>query len=55
MTRGLRMIDCQMATPHLLSLGAQLIPRPSFIEMLAVHVGRRTAAGALVGCHARIH
>jgi leucyl/phenylalanyl-tRNA--protein transferase len=32
------MIDCQMATPHLLSLGAQLIPRPDFIEMLAAHV-----------------
>jgi leucyl/phenylalanyl-tRNA--protein transferase len=37
--RGFRMVDCQMATPHLLSLGAQLIPRPSFIEMLALHVG----------------
>ena len=26
-SRGFHMIDCQMATPHLLSLGAQLIPR----------------------------
>jgi Leu/Phe-tRNA-protein transferase len=33
-----------MATPHLLSLGAQLIPRPSFIEMLALHVGDTTVA-----------
>ena len=41
--RDFRMIDCQMATPHLLSLGAQLIPRPSFIEMLAGHVGDEPA------------
>ncbi|HKQ15567.1 MAG TPA: leucyl/phenylalanyl-tRNA--protein transferase [Steroidobacteraceae bacterium] len=39
LAREFRMIDCQMATPHLLSLGAQLIPRPSFIEMLGGHVG----------------
>ena len=37
--RGYRMIDCQMATPHLLSLGAKLIPRPAFIELLAANVG----------------
>jgi leucyl/phenylalanyl-tRNA--protein transferase len=37
--RGFHMIDCQMATPHLLSLGAQLIPRPTFIDMLADRVG----------------
>ena len=28
------MIDCQMATPHLISLGAELIPRKSFTELL---------------------
>ena len=38
LARGLRMIDCQMATPHLLSLGAQLIPRPAFIELLGTFV-----------------
>jgi leucyl/phenylalanyl-tRNA--protein transferase len=43
-TRGFYMIDCQMATPHLLSLGAQLIPRTQFITQLAAHVGRSTAA-----------
>lgn len=37
--RGYQMIDCQMATPHLLSLGAQLLPRRQFIELLASHVG----------------
>lgn len=33
------MIDCQMATPHLISLGAQLIPRSEFVELLRLHVG----------------
>ena len=42
--RDFRMIDCQMATPHLLSLGAQLIPRPTFIEMLGGHVGDEPSA-----------
>jgi leucyl/phenylalanyl-tRNA---protein transferase len=37
--RRFHMIDCQMATPHLLSLGAQLIPRIRFIDTLAAHVG----------------
>lgn len=32
--RGVEMIDCQMATPHLMSLGAELLPRPQFIERL---------------------
>jgi hypothetical protein len=32
-----------MATPHLLSLGAQLIPRPTFIELLAANVGDEAA------------
>jgi leucyl/phenylalanyl-tRNA---protein transferase len=42
--RDFRMIDCQMATPHLLSLGARLIPRPIFIEMLASDVDGELAA-----------
>ena len=33
--QGVRMIDCQMATPHLLSLGARLMPRGQFIDSLA--------------------
>jgi leucyl/phenylalanyl-tRNA---protein transferase len=33
--RGFHLIDCQIATPHLLSLGAQLIPRTEFSELLA--------------------
>lgn len=31
------MIDCQMATPHLLSLGARLIPRTEFFGLLQRH------------------
>jgi leucyl/phenylalanyl-tRNA---protein transferase len=33
--RDFRLIDCQMATSHLLSLGAQLIPRTEFVDLLA--------------------
>lgn len=33
------MIDCQMATPHLLSLGAKLIPRADFLDLLQQHIG----------------
>jgi leucyl/phenylalanyl-tRNA--protein transferase len=31
------LIDCQMATPHLMSLGAKLVPRKNFIDTLASH------------------
>ncbi|AMN47212.1 leucyl/phenylalanyl-tRNA--protein transferase [Steroidobacter denitrificans] len=43
LARGFRMIDCQMATPHLLSMGAQLIPRAEFITLLRSHVGDEPA------------
>jgi len=39
LARGYQMIDCQMATPHLMSLGAELIPRLDFIQLLSAHVG----------------
>jgi leucyl/phenylalanyl-tRNA--protein transferase len=29
-SRGFEMIDCQMSTPHLISLGAEMIPRVDF-------------------------
>ena len=38
-SRGYEQIDCQMATPHLMSLGAELLPRTEFIELLASNVG----------------
>jgi leucyl/phenylalanyl-tRNA---protein transferase len=34
---GFHMIDCQMATPHLMSLGAKLVPRAEFVSWLASH------------------
>ena len=37
--RGFRMIDCQMSTPHLISLGAEMIPRTDFTQALTEHVG----------------
>jgi leucyl/phenylalanyl-tRNA--protein transferase len=37
--RGVEMIDCQMATPHLISLGAELMPRARFIHLLTSYVG----------------
>jgi leucyl/phenylalanyl-tRNA--protein transferase len=37
--RGYRIIDCQMATAHLMSLGAELMPRTEFIETLRLYVG----------------
>jgi leucyl/phenylalanyl-tRNA--protein transferase len=38
-TRGFQLIDCQVATPHLLSLGAQLMPRTEFIDLLTRYAG----------------
>lgn len=32
--RDIRMIDCQMSTPHLLSMGARLMPRAEFMGEL---------------------
>lgn len=37
-TSGLVLIDCQMHTKHLESLGAVIIPRKQFIEMLKQHL-----------------
>jgi leucyl/phenylalanyl-tRNA--protein transferase len=38
-SRGFHMIDCQMSTPHLMSLGAKMIPRMEFTQVLGDHVG----------------
>lgn len=32
--QGTRLIDCQVQTPHLMSLGAELMPRARFLEWL---------------------
>jgi leucyl/phenylalanyl-tRNA--protein transferase len=41
---GFRLIDCQMATPHLMSLGARLMPRAEFVALLADHASLDSAA-----------
>jgi leucyl/phenylalanyl-tRNA--protein transferase len=38
-SRGFEMIDCQMSTPHLISLGAEMIPRTNFTQALTEYVG----------------
>lgn len=32
---GIRLIDCQLENPHLMSLGATLMPRDEFLTALA--------------------
>jgi len=34
---GFRLVDCQLETPHLASLGARAVPRRRFLEELAEH------------------
>lgn len=38
--RGFRLIDCQVYSAHLASLGAQPIPRSAFLQELAAHGNR---------------
>jgi leucyl/phenylalanyl-tRNA--protein transferase len=33
-SRGIRLIDCQLATRHLASLGSQLMPREEFLSLV---------------------
>lgn len=47
--RGFRLIDCQMHTPHLASLGARLIPRQEFVALLESHTGDGPPAGLWTG------
>jgi len=49
--RNIRLIDCQVASSHLASLGARELPRAEFIALLREHAGREprgswAAAGA---------
>ncbi len=37
---GFPLVDCQMENPHLISLGAELIPRADFIQTLATYCNR---------------
>jgi leucyl/phenylalanyl-tRNA--protein transferase len=44
---GIRLIDCQVESDHLLTLGAKLMPRPEFVEVLKQHVPMQTPNLAL--------
>lgn len=37
-TEGVQLVDCQVHTPHLESLGAEMIPRSQFITLLQRHI-----------------
>lgn len=41
---GYRMIDCQMASDHLLSMGAQTLPRQEFLALLRSYTKQSAAA-----------
>jgi leucyl/phenylalanyl-tRNA---protein transferase len=43
---GFELIDCQVSTDHLISLGAEEIPRSKFINLLGQYCSRQPAASA---------
>ena len=43
---GIKMIDCQMTTAHLLSLGAREIKRKDFLKNLKIHLEEPTIKGS---------
>ena len=43
---GIKMIDCQMTTTHLLSLGAREIKRKVFLKNLKIHIEEPTLKGS---------
>jgi leucyl/phenylalanyl-tRNA--protein transferase len=42
---GIGLIDCQMPTPHLASLGAETLPRGEFLRRLEALIGENAPAG----------
>ena len=44
-TKGVRWIDCQMYTEHLASMGAELMSRQSFLELLSDHLSEAGLTG----------
>ncbi len=42
---GIGLVDCQMATPHLYSMGAREMPRPIFLDLLRRALRKRTLRG----------
>lgn len=45
-SRGYDLFDIQQATPHALSMGAQVIPRHAFVERLEAALRRPVTFGA---------
>jgi leucyl/phenylalanyl-tRNA--protein transferase len=43
---GFKLIDCQVPTPHLASLGARKIPRKQFLSELEKALKKKTVAGS---------
>lgn len=50
--RNVELIDCQVASPHLFSLGARLIPRAAFVAHLQAAIPDTAAGSAWVSAHA---
>jgi len=48
---GYQLIDCQVCNPHLLSLGAEEIPRDEFQSLLAGHCGEKPHPSAWSGVY----
>ena len=46
--KGYWLIDCQMPTDHLISMGAKGIPRASFLEIMKRNEGEKTLCGSWV-------
>ena len=41
--QGFALLDCQVESPHLMTLGAELLPRTQFIEVLKASANRRVS------------
>jgi len=46
---GYRLVDCQVHTEHLASLGAEEVPRAEFVRLLADYCGQPPEASAWIG------
>jgi len=41
--RGIELIDCQVTSAHLASLGSKLLPRPQFTRLVELHTAAEPA------------
>jgi leucyl/phenylalanyl-tRNA--protein transferase len=47
--RGFLLIDCQVDSPHLQSLGAELMPRKIFLDIMTLALQKPAQPGSWVG------